>query len=663
MKKKALIIFGFFLISIILIINSYWKIEYHTNFIEFITKSYELTDAEKKWLKQHGPIVYAADNNSPPLRYYENGEYKGIVLDYLSELSKEINHPIVSKPMIWNNALISLENGETDLCDMFTSEERSKKYLFSDPIYYERAIIVTSIKNTQIHSEEDILNLKIGVQTGDYAIEYLTKKYKNLNLIFTTDYEESVKLLEDNIVDVVVGDEPVLIYFIEKMKLKNKIRLADQPLYKKESVFGIPKNQKILQNIINKGISKLKKKNTIIKIQQNWFGISTPISEDTYSKKLNLAIMFFVVNLAFIFSIFILLNSSLKKEVDKRTKELLISKKNLQITFDGLTSLMAVIDDKYNIKNCNISFCNFFDTEKDKIINENCFKYFKNIGIASKNPTFENLFISYKPTKLETLYKRFYYEINIYPLKNYENTSKSVLVIINDITELKLSRDKLLQNNKMMAVGKLAAGVAHEIRNPLGLIRNYSYLIKTKTDDNEIKNYIENINNSVNKASKIIDNLLNFSRISDEEIKFVNIYNFINNILKLNRSNMNKKNIDLNIICEKTLSYNLNPHSLEHIFINILNNSIDAIKNKGIITIYCKIINKSLMIKIIDTGEGIDELDIENIFDPFFTTKSPGKGTGLGLYITYNEVKKMNGDIYIKSKKNKGTIVTIYING
>ncbi|BEP28906.1 transporter substrate-binding domain-containing protein [Helicovermis profundi] len=661
MKKKFFIIFIVFITILIYITNSYWKIEYHISFFDFFTKSNELTLDEKNWLKKHGTILYAADNNSPPLRYYENDVYKGIVIDYLNELSKEINYKIDTKPMIWNDALISLKNGETDLCDMFTSKDRAKNYLFTDPIYYERAIIVTNSKNSSIKNEKDILNLKIGVQNGDYAIEYLNNKYKNIDFVFTTDYEESINLLKENKVDVIIGDEPVLTYFIEKLKLKSSLRVADTPLYKKESVFGIPKSEKTLQSIMNKGIAKLKRKNTIIKIQQNWFGISTPISENNYSQKLNLLILFFLTNVAFILLIFISSNISLKKEVEKRTLELSISRNDLQTTFDGLTSLMVVIDEKYIIKNCNKSFCEYFKSNFNNIEGKICTQFLKKFAIDIKNNSLLNILSKDDSKKMETHFNNFYYEVNFYPLSSDLKKSKRLLIMIKDVTKSKINSEKLIQNNKMTAIGHLSAGIAHEIRNPLGLIRNYNYLLKQSNSISNNNTIFNNIDKAIDKASNIIDNLLNFSRISSKEFELINLNNFIENILTLSSSSFKKKNIQINLICSKSLNHFIDPISLEHIFLNIINNSIDAIEYNGKITIVCKLIKDNLLIKLIDNGSGIDKENLKNLFDPFYTTKAPGKGTGLGLYITYNEIKKMNGDIKVKSNKNIGTTIDLIL--
>jgi len=214
----------------------------------------------------------------------------------------------------------------------------------------------------------------------------------------------------------------------------------------------------------------------------------------------------------------------------------------------------------------------------------------------------------------------------------------------------------MLQSTKMAAIGQLSAGIAHEIRTPLGIIRNNLYYMKKSQDKESISESIEVIESSVQRSNKIIDNLLNFSKLTDNTIEKINLFDLIQNIILLNKKNFTSKQITCLLNCEKDLSVEIYVESLKHVIINLINNAVDAMIHGGKLIIDISYENE-LIIKITDNGQGISEESLNQIFDPFFTTKS--SGTGLGLYITYNEVLKMQGTIQASSQENVGTTFTI----
>ncbi|WBW97097.1 transporter substrate-binding domain-containing protein [Oceanirhabdus sp. W0125-5] len=663
MKRKTIFVTLVVVLLTGIFLDTYLRIEYDASIFEYLQKSHKLTEEERKWLEGHGSIIYGADQNAPPLRYVdeESKQYKGIVVDYLRALSIELGADIKFKPLIWEEALKSLAEGETDICDMYPSENREKLYLFSDPIYNQKAVILVSKEEKDIVNYVQLKDKTIAAQKGDYVVEFLNSEVSNIEYKLTIDYQNAIMLLKEGEVDAVVGDEPVISYFVEKLGLKDNFKILDRPIYEKESVLAVPKSEEILLEIINKGIYNLNRKNTMVKIYQKWFGVSAPFIKENISEKITLIISIFITIILLASYIFYSWNKLLKEEVEKRTEELNISRADLQTTFDGLTHLMIVLNKDFNIINVNKSFCRLIKRNKKEIIGKNCRDISNNIYVDDNLEIIKKTFIKGKSYQNEFEYKDRIFEMSTFPLEDKSKRIDRVLVMIKDITKVRISEQKLLQSNKMAAVGQLASGVAHEIRNPLGLIRNYSYILKMNKnkDEEKTKKAISVIESSVNKASDIIDNLLNFSRISSNKREEINIRDFIESIIKLEYKVMERQNIKVEVECDDSILCYLNQESLKHIFINLISNSIDAMINGGILKITCNKKDNDLLFTCSDTGSGIRKEDLENIFNPFFTTKVPGKGTGLGLYVTYNEVKKLGGEIRVSSEVGEGT--TFYI--
>ncbi|MEE9296263.1 MAG: HAMP domain-containing sensor histidine kinase [Phycisphaerae bacterium] len=231
--------------------------------------------------------------------------------------------------------------------------------------------------------------------------------------------------------------------------------------------------------------------------------------------------------------------------------------------------------------------------------------------------------------------------------------------------QLKKAQDAMLQAEKMAAVGKLAAGVAHEVGNPLASISSIAQVMRRSCESDGQREQIELILSEVGRISRIVRDLLTFSRPNSGEKQVpVEIHALLERAATLLGYDSRARHIGINRPENADLgTVRGDPDRLLLVCTNVMINAFDAIdeqsKAGGTLSIHCERNGDSVVMRFEDNGPGMTEAQIANAFEPFFSTKEPGKGTGLGLWICYQVVRRHHGTIRIDSRLGQGTTVTI----
>jgi len=212
-------------------------------------------------------------------------------------------------------------------------------------------------------------------------------------------------------------------------------------------------------------------------------------------------------------------------------------------------------------------------------------------------------------------------------------------------------------------VGRLAAGVAHEIGNPLASILGHTEILRRKLKDNDGHlDLVERVRRETERINRTIRDLLQFSRPPTSEITHIEINEAIQQAVDLLKVQQGFKNVGLDLALKEALPpARGNMDQLQQVLVNILMNAADAMPNGGSISIRTGEENGWVSIAIRDSGEGIAADDLDRIFDPFYTTKSPDKGTGLGLSISLRIIESFGGKIKVESDKEEGTEFTVLL--
>lgn len=609
--------------------------------------------------RSDGTLIYGADENAPPLRFVDqDGSYKGVVVDLMNQMSLELVVQIRTVPYPWTDALKALKNGDVDICDMFRSDERAKDYLFTDPVYNLRTALVT---RSQDHlGPKDMGRMRIATQEGDYANDYLRQSDPGVRMVFVPAVEDGIALLAQGKVDGVIGDEPVVSYNRKKWEEQGGFKLNNEVLYEKEVVLAVNPAKEELIPILNRAIARIKKNGQLEQIQQKWFGISTPLLKTNPAAQIWKALWAPLLAGLLILLLFVLNNVSLKRQVKNRTRELENSRNELQKIFDGITEYIAMVDQEKVIVNANQGLAVRAGKKAEQVMNRPCGELLGKFCGSCQQCVVDQCRREGGMVKREISMEHELYEMAAYPLADME---RGALVTLRDVTMERIRRKQLLQSSKMMAVGELAAGMAHEIRNPLGIIRTQSYLLREglDTEDTDSQRSLDLIDSNVKRAGTIIDNVMKFWRESDEQPQRVNLLESMQSILILQGDSIRKKRITAQIDCSEELWIHYSPEAFKHIFLNLTSNAVDAMEEGGTLALSAALAGRQLEIICADNGSGIEEDHLEHLFNPFFTTKEPGKGTGLGLFIVYSEVEKLMGTITVESKPKTGTRFCISI--
>lgn len=230
-----------------------------------------------------------------------------------------------------------------------------------------------------------------------------------------------------------------------------------------------------------------------------------------------------------------------------------------------------------------------------------------------------------------------------------------------DMTEQKMLEQQLVRSQKMESIGTLAAGIAHEVGNPLTSISSLVQVIQRTTNDESAKDKLELIKNQINRIARIIRDLVDFSRPSTNVERLTDVNRIVRDALNIVQYGKKVKDIAFEVELTETLPpLMVVGDQLTQVFINILINAVDSFEGKpGTIRVESGMNDGHVEIRVIDSGKGISKDDRDKIFEPFFTTKEVGEGTGLGLWVSYGIVKNFRGDILVESNPGMGSTFTV----
>jgi two-component system, NtrC family, sensor kinase len=358
-------------------------------------------------------------------------------------------------------------------------------------------------------------------------------------------------------------------------------------------------------------------------------------------------------------------------ELEASSWELSRSRNTLQSLFDNIPSSVYIIDQEYRLVAVNAARSNRSKTKTDQQTGQMCFGALFKRNKPCQGCLVSDTLVHQKETHRQLRTQEHNgeaseWEIDTYPIVNSADQVVQAIVVEQEVTESRRLEAILTQSEKLAAIGQLAAGLAHEINNPLTVILANAQLLKRELpDENDWRGTTELILRAGSRAQQVIQNLLGFARKEEYEYHETDVNENIKAALQLIQHELIKRSVLLELEAGKHLPMVM--ASAEHltgVWMNILFNALDAVEGQpdGVIGIKTAFRKDAVEVVITDNGAGIPPDQIGRVFEPFYTTKDPGRkmdGTGLGLSVSYRIVKQHGGDIIVSSRVGAGTTIKV----
>jgi two-component system, NtrC family, sensor kinase len=357
-------------------------------------------------------------------------------------------------------------------------------------------------------------------------------------------------------------------------------------------------------------------------------------------------------------------NANLYCSVEAKAFELERMKAYTESILESINVAILALDFEGHITSCNRAFESLYEMTRAKIVGSGIEDIFPVDVISSiqnvsgiKGWQIRSPFNIFKLFIKNKAGKRLIVNFNMIPLQNAFRENAGSLLVLDDISEKTQMEDQLMQSEKLSSIGLLAAGIAHEVNTPIAGISSYTQmLLKETPETDKRKNILKKIEKQTFRAAEIVNGLLSFSRINDNEFNALDINKLITESLALLDHQLKNSHILVECSYEKLLLPVFgNAGKLQQVFLNLFLNAKDAMPSGGDLKIQTAMNDSLVIIDITDNGLGISEENLKKIFDPFFTTKAIGKGTGLGLAVSYGIIQEHGGRIFVNSDSGKGT--------
>ena len=670
------------------------------------------------WSDAHDILVVRADDDFCPYSYLDNGVPTGFSIDVMRAVAEVMGITIKIDLAPWEEVRRQMEQGEIlILAGMFDSPERQKLVDFSTP-----HIIVTPTlfvrQGSPLHSLDDLRRIEhpsIIVQNRDIMHDFVTKRFPDANIIVVKRLEEVLPLLASSTYDAALQGRLQGLSVAQREGLEN-IKAVGPPLEPHRLCFAVAKGHTELLAQLNEGLVIIHDNGTYQSIHDKWFGV---FDEKALS---NRALLFGIGVLSLLglaLAASLLWSRSLKRKVREKTlaletelterlraeQELSASRKRFEDVVQESPLGLAIVDIKGRFLLRNKAFGELFGYPAVDLPDVDTWlklAYPSRRYRTHVEQTWEKDAAILSSGKRKYITQTFKVTCEDGTVKDIEFrgslVGEDVMVLFADITERLRTEEALVQTEKMMSLGGMASGMAHEINNPLGgilqgvqnVIRRFSpglpankraadkagldlKALGTYLDERKISSMLQGIKASGERAAEVVSAMLTFSNTSDSRRAPCSLEALIDKAIEMagTEYNLTRRYDFRNISIKRNFAKGMplvpcTETEIVQVFLNILRNAAQAMcgndpqNTPPRLSIVIRRNGNHAVVRFTDNGAGMPSNVAKRIFEPFFTTREPGEGTGLGLSVSYFIITRNHGgSIAVRSEPGEGTTISI----
>lgn len=670
-----------------------------------------ITAQEQAWLKEHPVLRMGVGVAFPPFQYVEREKdehvFKGMVSDYTRLLGARLGvrlEPVYG--ITFKQALDMGRTGEIDLFPCISNTPERRQFLaFTEPYLSYPLVIITRDDFPVIGGIHDLQARRVAVVKTLATYSKFLNDYPDvkMNFVFEKTVPDVLTAVSLGRAEACVINLAVASHLINIFGYSNLRVAAPTPWENNNLAMAVPKDRTILTSILQKALNSIPQTERD-EISQRWISLRTDRLVDIQ------AILVWVLPAAaLIFVIFLAIaawNRKLQSEIANRMRaeeELRTSRKHYRDLFDGMLdgfALHEIITDEtgepvdYRFLAVNPSFQHLTGLSPEAVVGRTVLEVIPHIE-RSWIERYGRVALTGEPARFDD------YSAELkrhYEVRAYRPAEGQFAVIFSDVTEKVRAREMLIQSEKMLSLGGLAAGMAHEINNPLGGILQSTQNIRRRFDPEleanrvaadacgidlgrltvyldrrGIVRMLQSISSSGEKAAKIVASMLSFSRDEGTSRRACDLTELVEEALAIASSDFNLvkkhdfRSINIKrdfapgmpkVTCSKT--------QVEQVILNLLRNASQALTSMSprpatpTIALSTSVLNGHAELRITDNGPGMDDNTKNRIFEPFYTTKPPGEGTGLGLSMAYYIITQSHsGELLIESSPDRGSTFII----
>ena len=632
-------------------------------------ESPEFTAAERHYLKEHDTVRIAVTED---LEYLTGDGGRGYLPEYLETVLAPAGLEPVFLTGYDRSGTSGLEEADCTL-EVVTPQVRASmdERGYTAPLFQVEGRMFVREDG---EAADPMKVLVLSDRMTDARLSALSYRDKKIAAETAKTMQELIEGAKQPGTDGLIGDFGSTQAALLQAGLQNVYLPSEKALYHCNACILVDDSEAILRDILNQCIHSCDRHNLSYEMSNKWLNGSGPLFMEQTQVTSFIPALIVILSVLIAFFMYYLTNRSMYQELNDRMDRITESRNEMQTTFHGVGYYMAELSTGGEIMDLNRAFA---EDLKASALHRRIWDVLEldEDGLEHVRQMVQHAAEGKQDPRYETNIGKKTFVIDVFPVEGARGEVGQLLFMAIDVTEERMAKRQMLQDNKMIAIGQLAAGVAHEIRNPLGIIRNYCYVLKTMEDEEIRAKAIEEIENAVEVSGGIINELLDFSRISPGRVEMIDVEEHIRTLLSLNEAAFRTGNIEFEIVCPEPVRTYIAREPFDMILLNLVKNASDAIAAKqetaaeagkdeaeegtsdaaGRITItILRTGEDAFTIDVTDTGTGIPEEALEEVFNPFFTTKG-NQGTGLGLYIVYSETEKLEGEIDVSSRIGEGT--------